>query len=87
MTKGSAATATLRGYFVAMSVASDFSTDGWYVLTGLDKGTASYDGTGQEFLMRTTSVPEPSTYLLMATGLLCINVVRRNRIMGLANEV
>jgi hypothetical protein len=52
-----------------------FSGDGWYLL--------SPDGNynGQEMLIRgpASTVPEPSTYLLMATGLLLLAAFGRKR--------
>ena len=56
--------------------ATTYSADGWYVLSGTD----GYDR--QEMLIRTpaSTVPEPSTYLLMATGLLFLAVFGRKRL-------
>ena len=45
------------------------------------QGHDPYNGTGQEFLMRTTSVPEPSTLLLMMTGLAMLIFVNRKGIV------
>jgi hypothetical protein len=58
--------------------AASFETDGWYVLS---PGTEPYGGRdGQEFLIRAQStVPEPSTYLLMGTGLLLLAAFSRKR--------
>jgi hypothetical protein len=55
--------------------------DGWYVLSAAD----GYNG--QEMLIRTpaSTVPEPSTYLLMATGLLFLVFFGRKR-MGELDE-
>lgn len=52
-----------------------FSLDGWYLLTSTDSPHF------QEMLVRgpTASVPEPSTYLLMATGLAFLAVLGRRR--------
>lgn len=59
-----------------LAAAQSFDADGWYVLSG--EGTNA----GQEMLMRTpaSTVPEPSTYLLMATGLLFLAVFGRKRL-------
>ncbi|MDZ7778820.1 MAG: PEP-CTERM sorting domain-containing protein [Gemmatimonadota bacterium] len=58
----------------------DFTADGWYVLSG------EGDETAQEMLIRTpaSTVPEPSTYLLMATGLLFLVAFGRKRMSGLS---
>ncbi|MEX2472177.1 MAG: PEP-CTERM sorting domain-containing protein [Gemmatimonadota bacterium] len=58
-----------------LNAALDYSADGWYVLTGTG------DDPGQEMLVRTrtATVPEPSTYLLMATGLFFLAVLGRKR--------
>lgn len=55
--------------------ALEYEADGWYVLTGTG------DNPGQEMLVRTrtATVPEPSTYLLMATGLFFLAVLGRKR--------
>lgn len=50
---------------------------GWAVVTDVN-ATGFHDG-AQEFLVRTNVVPEPSTYLLMATGLLGVVLVARHR--------
>lgn len=54
-----------------------FTGSGWYVLTPDDKDSSS---SGQEFLMRTASVPEPSTLLLMGSGLMLFYFARRRRL-------
>lgn len=55
-----------------IAAAASFDTDGWYILSP----DAYYGRDGQEFLIRAPStVPEPSTYLLMGTGLLLLGVV------------
>jgi hypothetical protein len=64
-TLGSGDTAYWRNYFLGLATPTGFG-DGWYVLSG----TNGYNG--QEFLIRTASVPEPSTWLLMGSGLLLL---------------
>ena len=58
---------TQRNYYLGLAAtnASAFNTSGWYVLspTSLSSTTG-----GQEFLIRTVSVPDPATFLLLATG-------------------
>lgn len=77
-----------RFFLVALGLGGygGFSTAGWYVLS---PGGSSRHHRGQEFLMRglpRTSVPEPSTFLLMATGLFLIIVVRRKSLTALTNR-
>jgi hypothetical protein len=60
-----------------------FSTDGWYILTPTNP---TYSTSGQEFLMRTVSVPEPAAFLLMATGLLLLAAVSRKRLIEWKEE-
>jgi hypothetical protein len=67
---GSGSTLTIRnalltGTWAAEAAGYDAST--WYVLTPQNM---TYSTSGQEFLVRTARVPEPSTLLLMASGLL-----------------
>lgn len=82
---GSYQTAYAREYFLAMTVPDDFSTDGWYILSEADVGLDSYHS-GQEFLIR-VAVPEPSTVLLMLTGLVLLVGVNRKRLIGLDEAV
>lgn len=59
---------------------ADFDSSEWYVLSGVD-------GARQEMLIRgpASTVPEPSAYLLMATGLAFLFVFGRKR-MGRLDE-
>lgn len=61
-------------------VGTDFSQ--WAIVTDVRVGDAPAQpgmaGT-QEFLVRTNVVPEPSTYALMATGLLMVGALARRR--------
>lgn len=82
---GSHQTAYAREYFLAMTIPDDFSTDGWYILSEADVGLDS-KYSGQEFLMR-VAVPEPSTVLLMLTGLILLVGANRKRLIGLGSEV
>ncbi len=88
VTKGSGDTDTAnrRDYFLGLGGYGGFSTAGWYVLS---PGGGDHHTGGQEFLMRglpRTSVPEPSTFLLMATGLCLIIVVRRKSLTALTTQ-
>ncbi len=68
-----------RTTFITMANnnAASFNTNGWYVLSPTNP---SYSGSGQEFLMRTVSVPEPATFMLLASGLLLLAAVSRKRL-------
>ena len=56
-------------------------------VASLPNGNAAYNGTGQEFLVRTpTTVPEPSTYLMMASGMLLLVGVGRRRMKEIAEQ-
>lgn len=87
VTLGSGNTANRRTYFLGLAgVETNLATVDlreWYVITrtaAIDGYAQSGDGYGQEFLMRRTSVPEPSTLLLMATGFFLLVGVSRRRI-------
>ena len=60
-----------------------FSTQGWYVVTDVNSFDAQgrYIGGGRQELLvfRSSVVPEPSTYALMATGLGMVALVARRR--------
>jgi hypothetical protein len=74
------AIARRQHYFgLASANGSSFSTQGWYVLTPSNPYDVADSKLGQEFLMRTVSVPEPATFLLLASGLLCLAAVSRRR--------
>ena len=77
--------ATQRNYYLGLAAAnaSTFNTSGWYVLSPTSLRSTSG---GQEFLMRTVSVPEPATFLLLASGLLLLAGVSRKRLIGLNEE-
>jgi hypothetical protein len=75
-----------REAFMALAddaVTNGWTADGWYLLTP-NADVATENGwtykNGQEFLIRTTSVPEPSTLLLIGTGLFLVYFVRRRRL-------
>jgi hypothetical protein len=76
--------ATQRNYYLGLALvnAPNFSTQGWYVLSPRNPNGGPYDGTGQEFLMRTVSVPEPATFFLIASGLLLLAALSRKRLTG-----
>ncbi len=73
---GSGSTAFARDYFLGLDH-TGFNTDGWYVVSEYDALSDSHSG--QEFLMQ-VSVPEPSTALLLFTGLFLLVGVNRKRI-------
>lgn len=71
-----------RQYYLNLAYqnAGSFNTNGWYVLSPLNEEGGPFDGTGQEFLMRTrVSVPEPAALLLLATGLVLLAAASRAR--------
>jgi hypothetical protein len=70
------------------AVAGGWTADGWYVLTPDATPPAGFTyRNGQEFLIRTnTTVPEPSTYILMASGLLLLVGFGRRRLKELGAE-
>lgn len=59
---------------------SSFEADGWHVLS------PGQGYNGQEMLIRTNTVPEPSTYLLMGTGLILLFVFGRRRMKQLGTS-
>lgn len=68
---------TLRDTFMGMAntaYAGGYQADGWYVLSPISPDN------GQEFLIRTNVVPEPSTYIMLATGLLFLVAFGRKRL-------
>lgn len=71
---------------MANTYAATFSTDGWYVLSPFVANGPAFDGTGQEFLMRRVSVPEPTAFLLLATGLLLLAAFSRKRLVELTRQ-
>jgi hypothetical protein len=80
--------AVLRDYYygLASAHASAFSTEGWYVLSPSNPNGGAFDGTGQEFLMRTASVPEPATFILLASGLLFLAALSRRQLEPLEQD-
>jgi len=88
---GKARTVAAREYFLdlADTNAAAFNTDGWYILSENDV-TLGHSDSGQEFLMRAdvpaTVNPEPSTYLLLGTGLFFLVTVGRKRLIALREE-
>jgi hypothetical protein len=77
---------TGRNYYLGLADtnAANFSTDGWYVLSPTNPLGGAHDGTGQEFLMRSVSVPEPAAFLLLATGIFFLAAVSRRRLATLS---
>ena len=75
----------IRDYYLSLANANagSFSTAGWYVLSPYNASGGPFDGTGQEFLMRTVSVPEPATFVLIASGLLFLAALSRKRVKRL----
>lgn len=76
-----ARTNAARDHFFTLAGANagSFDTDGWYVLSEADVGVSlSASNSGQEFLVR-AGVPEPSTLLLMLTGMALMFGVSRRR--------
>jgi hypothetical protein len=69
-----------RNYYLGLATANaaSFDTRGWYILTPEDPTDPR---SGQEFLMRTVSVPEPATFMLLATGLIFLGIVSRRRLV------
>jgi hypothetical protein len=74
------ATAGWQSYFLGLAVPTSFGSD-WYVLSP-DQG---YNG--QEFLVRTASVPEPGTLLLIGSGVLLLVGFNRRRMKDVLFEV
>jgi len=56
---------------------ANFDSVGWYVITHVD--AVGNDNTGAQELIGFNPVPEPSTYALLASGLLGIGVLSRRR--------
>lgn len=78
MFNSSAPTAGSGGYTTKTTPANFALTRDWFVLS--DDATSG-SGSNQEFLYSraSTTVPEPSTYVLMASGLLALGLVSRRR--------
>jgi hypothetical protein len=67
-------------HWLDLVYAADLSTvnqNSWAVVT--DVNVTGAEGGVQEFLVRTNVVPEPSTYLMLATGLLGVALIARRR--------
>lgn len=80
---GNARTNAARDYFFALAGtnARSYDTSGWYVLSEADVGvTLASTQSGQEFLVH-AGVPEPSTLLLMLTGMALMFGVSRRRLV------
>lgn len=77
---GSGQAAVARGYFLglATSNAGTFNTDGWYVVSDLDQALSN-QYSGQEFLIRTIDVPEPTPLLLLLSGVFILFGANRRR--------
>jgi len=86
-TLGSGRTAVAREYFLGLANGdlTDFSTEGWYLLSEADVGLSSRYS-GQEFLMR-VAVPEPSTIFLLLTGMVLLVGANRKRLVVLDQGV
>jgi hypothetical protein len=69
---------------MAATNAGSYNTAGWYVLSPATHNGITYDG--QEFLMRTASVPEPATFVLLATGLLLLAAFSRGRLRSVTRD-
>jgi PEP-CTERM motif/Thioester domain len=70
-------------HWLDLVYAADLSTvnqNSWAVVT--DVNVTGAEGGVQEFLVRTNVVPEPSTYLMLATGLLGVALIARRRRMA-----
>jgi hypothetical protein len=80
--------AAQREYYLGLATAhaSSFDTRGWYVLSPLNASGGRFDGTGQEFLMRTVSVPEPASFVLLASGLLFLAALSRKKVKWLEQD-
>lgn len=76
---GDARTAAARNYFLSLADANagSFDTSGWYVLSEADVALG-HASSGQEFLMR-ADVPEPSTILLLLSGVALLAFASRKR--------
>lgn len=71
--------ASARSYFFGLAEdnAGTFDTNGWYVLSEADVAL-TMSSSGQEFLVQ-AGVPEPSTVLLLLTGMVMMIGVSRRR--------